>query len=106
VNVPEVGRLPLRIVVPITEWKDVFAKFSWFVHLPPTAENGLVKESGADAFQIKSLSEDRFVRNLGRSTAEQMEQPPPSHCASAAEPDRTAHILLRGFAAETLPRAR
>lgn len=32
-NVSEVGRLPLCIVVPITEWKPVFAHFSWFVHL-------------------------------------------------------------------------
>ncbi len=25
VNVPEVGRLPLRIVVPITDWKSTYA---------------------------------------------------------------------------------
>ena len=49
-NAPEVGRLPLCIVVPVTEWKPAFSQFSWFVHLPPTAENGLAKESGADAY--------------------------------------------------------
>jgi mRNA interferase MazF len=73
-NVPEVGRLPLCIVVPVTEWKSVFAQFSWFVLLPPTAENGLAKESGADAFQVKSVSEHRLVRKLGQVTAEQSEQ--------------------------------
>jgi mRNA interferase MazF len=70
-NIPEVGRLPLCIVVPITEWKPVFAQFSWFVHIPPTADNGLLKESGADAFQVKSVSESRLVRRVGRITTEQ-----------------------------------
>src|SRR5436309_16033210 len=74
VNVPEVGRLPLCIVVPVTDWKPVFAQFSWFVHLRPTRENGLVKESGADAFQVKSVSENRFVRKLGQVTAQQADQ--------------------------------
>jgi len=74
INVPEVGRLPLCIVVPITEWKPAFAQFSWFVPLPPTPENGLGKDSGADAFQVKSVSEYRLVRKLGQVTAEQVEQ--------------------------------
>jgi len=74
INVPEVGRLPLCIVVPITEWKPAFAQFSWFVPLPPTPENGLGKDSGADAFQVKSVSEYRLVRKLGKVTAEQVEQ--------------------------------
>jgi mRNA interferase MazF len=73
-NAPEVGRLPLCIVVPITEWKPAFAQFSWFVLLTPTPENGLVKESGADAFQVKSVSEHRLVRKLGQITTEQVEQ--------------------------------
>jgi len=73
-NVPEVGRLPLCIVVPVTEWKPVFAQFSWFVLLAPTPENGLAKGSGADAFQVKSVSEHRLVRKLGQVTAEQAEQ--------------------------------
>ena len=61
-------------MVPVTEWKPAFAQFSWFVLLPPTPENGLVKESGADAFQVKSVSEHRLVRKLGQITAEQGEQ--------------------------------
>ncbi len=73
-NVPEVGRLPLCIVVPITEWSSVFAQFSWFVHLPPSNDNGLTKESGADAFQVKSVSENRLVRKLGRVTEPQVEE--------------------------------
>jgi len=73
INAPEIGRLPLCIVVPITGWKPVFAEFSWFVFLPATPANGLAKDSGADAFQVKSVSEDRLLRRLGRITDEQTE---------------------------------
>lgn len=40
----------------------------------PTTENGLTKESGADAFQVKSVSENRLVRRLGRVTDMELEQ--------------------------------
>jgi mRNA interferase MazF len=61
-----IGRLPLRLVVPITDWKPSYAVAPWFVQLRPNRTNGLTKPSGADAFQTKSISEDRFVRLLGR----------------------------------------
>src|SRR5665213_4515843 len=56
-----IGRLPLKIVVPITEWDAKYGNFRWFVNLKPTAKNGMTKESGADAFQVKSVSLNRFV---------------------------------------------
>ena len=65
INDNAVGRLPLRIIVPITEWNHFFSKFLWMVNLQPTATNGLTKESGADAFQVKSVSVDRFVKLRG-----------------------------------------
>ena len=65
ISVDAVGRLPLRIVVPITGWRQEYSDYPWFVHLPPTAANGLTKESGADAFQVKSVSEGRFKKRLG-----------------------------------------
>lgn len=63
-----IGRLRLKIVVPITEWKPRYANFPWFVHLAPTRANGLTKDSGADAFQVKSVSETRFLDRLGELT--------------------------------------
>ena len=65
-NLDEIGRLPLRIVVPVTDWKPHYISYPWFTRLSPSAANGLIKESGADAFQIKSLACDRFVRLIGR----------------------------------------
>lgn len=60
-----VGKLPLKIVVPVTDWKNSYSSYPWFVHLAPTTVNGLSKESGADTFQLKSLSLDRFNHKLG-----------------------------------------
>lgn len=68
-----VGRLPLKIVVPITDWKPAYAQFAWFVRLPATADSGLTKDSGADAFQVKSLAEARFLGKLGELDASQLD---------------------------------
>src|SRR5712691_6299304 len=51
ISLDTVGRLPLRIVVPLTDWQDPFAHLPWFVQLPMLPTNGLTKDSGADAFQ-------------------------------------------------------
>lgn len=74
VSVDSVGRLPLRIVVPIPDWKPHYAYFAWFVELPANAGNGLSKNSGADAFQTKSISQNRFVRQLGEVNVPQLEK--------------------------------
>ncbi len=74
VNLDAIGRLPLRIVVPVTDWKSDFGNLSWFVFLPAASENGLSKDSGADAFQVKSVSETRFVRKLGEVTDAQIDE--------------------------------
>ena len=68
------GRMQLQIVVPITGWKDQFTRYFWMVNLVPTPENGLTKESAADAFQVKSLSVNRFQRKMGSLTDDQMEE--------------------------------
>ncbi len=43
VNDDAVGILPLKVIVPITEWKDRYAIAPWMVRLRPDAENGLDK---------------------------------------------------------------
>lgn len=73
-SVDSIGRLPLRIVVPITDWKPAYAAYPWFLEVPVSAHNKLHKNSGADAFQVKSVSEDRFVSYLGELTAAQVDE--------------------------------
>jgi len=65
ISLDSIGRLPLRLVVPVTDWKAQYLNYPWFVELPATPSNGLLKDSGADAFQTKSISVTRFVRRLG-----------------------------------------
>ena len=66
VNDDAIGILPLKIIVPITEWKDRYAIAPWLVRLGPDAQNGLSKSSAADAFQMRSVAHERFVRQLGK----------------------------------------
>ncbi len=74
ISLDTVGRLPLRMVVPITDWKPQYASYPWFVELPASPANGLIKDSGADAFQTKSVSLARFVDRLGELTPAQLDE--------------------------------
>src|SRR5438128_12009883 len=64
-NLDSIGRLPLRIVVPLTYWQPTFAALPWFVPIPASSATVLAKDSGAHAFQVKSVSDTRFVRRIG-----------------------------------------
>jgi len=60
-----IGILPLKVIVPITEWKEQFAVAPWMVRLDPDVQNGLEKPSAADTFQVRSVAQERFVRRVG-----------------------------------------
>ena len=68
-----IGKLPLRIIVPVTDWKNNYENYPWFVKLESSPINGLSKLSGTDAFQVKSLSTKRFVKQLGTLTDSQVD---------------------------------
>jgi mRNA interferase MazF len=65
VNDDAIGVLPLKVIVPITDWKNSFNIRLWMVRLDPNSENGLVKISAADTFQIRSVAESRLARKVG-----------------------------------------
>jgi mRNA interferase MazF len=67
-----VGVLPLKVVVPLTDWKEHYSIAHWMVRVEPSAQNGLEKPSAADAFQVRSLAQERFVRRLGKMEEKQM----------------------------------
>lgn len=73
ISVDSIGRLPLRMVVPITDWKPAYVALPWFVHIPATSQNALSKDSGADAFQTKSVSLARFRRTIGTVTPAELD---------------------------------
>ena len=65
VNSDSVGILKLRTIVPITGWQDKFRQVIWMTKIEPNKENGLIKTSSADAFQVRSLSTNRFYKKIG-----------------------------------------
>ena len=66
VNEDAIGILPLRVIVPLTDWKERYAIAPWMVRIEPDATNGLSEPSAADAFQMRSVSKERFARRIGR----------------------------------------
>ena len=65
VNDDKLGKLPLKVIVPITDSKDRYEIAPWIVKIEPNATNGLAKTSSADCFQIRSLSQERLIKKLG-----------------------------------------
>ena len=65
INDDAIGILPLKIIAPITEWKERFQGALWLVKIDPDNQNRLLKTSTADTFQIRSISTKRFFRKTG-----------------------------------------
>jgi len=61
-----IGKLPLKTVVPITEWKDSYKEYPWMIKVEKTNQNNLSKISAVDCFQIKSFSDERFEKKIGQ----------------------------------------
>ncbi len=60
-----IGRLPIKLVAPLTEWKDYLERNSWHVKLVPDKQNGLTKASAVDTLQLRGVDTQRFVQKLG-----------------------------------------
>ena len=65
INVDALGKLPLKIIVPITDWKEHYENYPWMIKTIPTNQNGLVKVSAIDCFQIRSVSVERLITRIG-----------------------------------------
>ncbi len=74
VNDDALGKLPLKIIVPITDWKDRYEAAPWMTKIEPDKQNGLTKASAADSFQIRSVSQERFVKCLGSVSEKTMDK--------------------------------
>jgi len=65
-----VGRLPVKLVAPVTDWKTHYAANVWHVRIDPEPDNGLSKTSAVDALQIRGMDRQRF----SESSAESLQQ--------------------------------
>ena len=68
------GILPLKVVVPFTDWKPQFSVADWMVKLEPNPKNNLTKDSAADCFQVRSVSDLRMIRKIGEIEALKMSE--------------------------------
>jgi mRNA interferase MazF len=61
----EIGILPIKLVAPITDWKDRYSRNLWHVKINPTIDNGLTKISSVDTLQLRGVDTQRFIKKLG-----------------------------------------
>lgn len=64
-NDDNLGVLPLKIVAPITDFKEKYKGVPWMIQLKPDNLNKLGKVSAIDVFQVRSVSEERLIKKLG-----------------------------------------
>jgi mRNA interferase MazF len=50
-----IGKLPIKLVAPITDWKPLFAQNLWHIKIEPDISNGLTKVSAVDALQLRGV---------------------------------------------------
>jgi mRNA interferase MazF len=72
INDNRVGKLPLKIIIPITGWKEHYSIAPWMIKIEPNAENGLAKISSLDCFQIRSVSQGRLIEKIGEITPDEI----------------------------------
>ena len=68
----EIGRLPLKTIVPLTGWKTKYSHYPWMVQIGASSGNGLSKLSAVDCFQIKNFADERFIEKSGAVGREMM----------------------------------
>lgn len=68
-----IGILPIRLVAPLTEWKEQFTNNIWHIKLEPDTINKLSKTSAVDTLQLRGVDTQRFVRQIGRIPPDMME---------------------------------
>ena len=64
-NNDTVGKLALKVIAPLTDFKEHYRVIPWMVVLEPDLKNGLKKISAIDLFQVRSLSQKRLIKKIG-----------------------------------------
>jgi mRNA interferase MazF len=61
-----VGVLPLKVIAPLTDFKERYRTVPWMVVIEPDADNNLAKPSVVDMFQVRCVSEERLISKTGK----------------------------------------
>ena len=60
------GKLPFKIIAPVTDCKEHYSVAQWMVAINPSIQNGLSKKSSIDCFQVRSVSKNRLIKQKKR----------------------------------------
>lgn len=69
-----VGILPIKLIAPITDWKQSYDNNLWHIKLVPNKSNGLSKISAVDALQIRGVDKKRLIKKIGFLSATEMQE--------------------------------
>lgn len=70
-----IGKLPIKLIAPITAWKDHFENSIWHIKLEPDGNNNLSKVSSVDALQIRGVDVQRFIGSkLGNISSDKLDE--------------------------------
>ena len=69
-----VGKLPIKLIAPITDWKQSYDNNLWHIKLVPNKSNGLSKISAVDALQIRGVDKKRLIKKIGFLSATEMQE--------------------------------
>lgn len=61
----EMKSLPLKIIAPIIKYKDSYNGILWLIKIDPDDVNNIKSTCAIDIFQLRSISEKRFVKKIG-----------------------------------------
>lgn len=69
-----VGKLPIKLIAPITDWKEYYSDNIWHVKIEADNANSLTKTSAVDILQLRGIDIQRFIRKIGGCSSEIMEE--------------------------------
>ncbi|MBD1921411.1 type II toxin-antitoxin system PemK/MazF family toxin [Microcoleus sp. FACHB-831] len=69
-----VGKLPIKLIAPITDWKEYYIGNIWHVRIDPDSGNSLTKVSAVDVLQLRGMDVQRFIRKIGEVSSTTMEE--------------------------------
>ncbi len=65
-----VGALPLKVIAPLTDFKERYRTVPWMVVVEPDAGNSLTKPSVVDLFQVRCVAKERLIRKTGELSSQ------------------------------------
>lgn len=74
INSDAIGKLPLKLIAPITDWKSHFNQNPWHVQIIPNSTNNLTKISAVDTIQLRGVDIQRFQKKIGVIYEEEMQK--------------------------------